>query len=192
MMYTYSRKHPDPDAPRPPRRRYCPPPPEPLPPAKLPYRFRGLSCSPKHHIAFLKTHRSGSSAVQNILFQFAARHQLVPLLPPAGAQLLGDQPFHASDRCNVLGRKLGLHLINVAIRWNHPQVTEVAMRLARKNAPSTKCVAKKKLGTNSTQNVNVYYANISSQERKVFNTLLALITSERAQRASEFLRIYLH
>ena len=117
----YSKKHHERTTPAQPRR-YCPPPPPPLRPARLPHRFPGLECSPRYHIGFLKTHRCGSSAVQNILFRFAAHHRLVPLLPPSGSHMLGDRPFHASDRCDTYNHQLGYHIINVALRWNHPEV----------------------------------------------------------------------
>ncbi|XP_043222063.1 galactose-3-O-sulfotransferase 4-like isoform X2 [Amphibalanus amphitrite] len=103
----------------------CPPPPPPLRPAKLPHRFPGLTCAPRHRVGFLKTHRSGSSAVQNVLFRLAAHHQLVPLLPAAGSQLLGRRPFRASDRCAAAGHQFGCHIINVALRWDHDQVQQV-------------------------------------------------------------------
>ncbi|XP_075534875.1 galactosylceramide sulfotransferase-like [Dermacentor variabilis] len=57
--------------------------------AKLQF-FRGrlpLSCTPRHTVFFLKTHKCASSTVQNLLVRYGERHGLTFALPPSGVYL---------------------------------------------------------------------------------------------------------
>ncbi|XP_077866697.1 galactose-3-O-sulfotransferase 2-like, partial [Saccoglossus kowalevskii] len=46
-------------------------------------------CLPKCNIVFLKTHKSGSSTIQNILLRFAEKNNLTIALPPKKMYQLG-------------------------------------------------------------------------------------------------------
>lgn len=46
--------------------------------------FLHPKCTPKRHIVFSKTHKTGSSALQNVFFRFALKHELTLVLPKQG------------------------------------------------------------------------------------------------------------
>ena len=45
-------------------------------------------CKIQRKFAFLKTHKTGSSSVQNILYRFALKHRLRALLAPHGKRIV--------------------------------------------------------------------------------------------------------
>ena len=51
-------------------------------------------CTPKKNVLFLKTHKTGSSSVQNIFFRFGDKHNLTFVLPRQGNYFGHPQPFH--------------------------------------------------------------------------------------------------
>jgi hypothetical protein len=53
-------------------------------------------CKPKKNVLFLKTHKTGSSSVQNLLFRFGDKHNLTFVLPSKGNYFGHPQPFHRS------------------------------------------------------------------------------------------------
>uniref|UniRef100_A0A672H958 Galactose-3-O-sulfotransferase 2 n=1 Tax=Salarias fasciatus TaxID=181472 RepID=A0A672H958_SALFA len=46
------------------------------------------TCRPKSHIVFLKTHKTASSTVQNILFRYGESRELIFVLPPKNKHML--------------------------------------------------------------------------------------------------------
>lgn len=55
-------------------------------------------CNPKHKIVFAKTHKTGGSTFQNILFRHCLRNNLSIAFPTAKTWMFGfKQPFNASQ-----------------------------------------------------------------------------------------------
>ncbi|XP_037089717.1 galactose-3-O-sulfotransferase 2-like [Pollicipes pollicipes] len=99
---------------------------KPSPPVGLPeqYEVNGHRCRPKYNIGFLKTHRCGSSSIQNILFRFAARHEIFLVLPASG-EYISTEPFRVEDVCLVPSYRIGYNMLNLHTRWNHAEVRRI-------------------------------------------------------------------
>ncbi|KAJ8025320.1 Galactose-3-O-sulfotransferase 3 [Holothuria leucospilota] len=51
-------------------------------------------CTPKHNVAFLRTHKTGSSTLQAILYRYGELHDLSFALPEKGSNLGSPRLFH--------------------------------------------------------------------------------------------------
>ncbi|CAL4228709.1 unnamed protein product, partial [Meganyctiphanes norvegica] len=82
------------------------------------------NCEPKHNIAFLKSHKCASSAIQNILFRYGFTHKLHFALPSIGNYFVeGTVPFHADMVRKTPWHRLGQNIFAVhTSKWNHQQV----------------------------------------------------------------------
>ncbi|XP_046569041.1 galactose-3-O-sulfotransferase 2-like [Haliotis rubra] len=72
------------------------------PPRETHSRYSNTTCSPRHNIAFLKVHKSGSTTVSNILQRYAVRNDLNLVLPDklvgeSGFNILGYGPLFSAD-----------------------------------------------------------------------------------------------
>ncbi len=52
------------------------------------------NCKPKHNILFLKTHKTGSSTLQNIFFRYGDEHNLTFVLPKTNIYFGHPEPFN--------------------------------------------------------------------------------------------------
>merc|ERR1719508_394198 len=61
----------------------------------------GDSCSPKTQVAFAKTHKTGSSTLQNIFFRYGDAHGLTFAIPERSWMYSFKEPFNASMITNL-------------------------------------------------------------------------------------------
>ncbi|KAM4536939.1 galactose-3-O-sulfotransferase 4 isoform 1-T1 [Odontesthes bonariensis] len=83
------------------------------------------SCQPHTHIMFLKTHKTASSTVLNMLYRFAEEHNL-RLALPLGYQLGYPLLFNAHRVKGYRGpRAIEFHIMGNHMRFNKPEVEKV-------------------------------------------------------------------
>uniref|UniRef100_A0A3B5L4S0 Galactose-3-O-sulfotransferase 4 n=1 Tax=Xiphophorus couchianus TaxID=32473 RepID=A0A3B5L4S0_9TELE len=83
------------------------------------------SCQPHTHIMFLKTHKTASSTVLNMLYRFGDEHNLRFALP-LGYQLGYPLPFNAHRVKGYRGpRAIEFHIMGNHMRFNKPEVEKV-------------------------------------------------------------------
>ncbi|KAM8881057.1 galactose-3-O-sulfotransferase 4 isoform 1-T1 [Synchiropus picturatus] len=83
------------------------------------------SCQPKTHIMFLKTHKTASSTVLNMLYRFGEEHDLNFALP-LGYQLGYPLPFNAHRVKGYRGVKVvEFNIMANHMRFNKPEVEKV-------------------------------------------------------------------
>ncbi|XP_043953833.1 galactose-3-O-sulfotransferase 4 [Gambusia affinis] len=83
------------------------------------------SCQPHTHIMFLKTHKTASSTVLNMLYRFGDEHSLRFALP-LGYQLGYPLPFNAHRVKGYRGpRAIEFHIMGNHMRFNKPEVEKV-------------------------------------------------------------------
>ncbi|CAG5929650.1 unnamed protein product [Menidia menidia] len=83
------------------------------------------SCQPHSHIMFLKTHKTASSTVLNMLYRFGEEHGLRFALP-LGYQLGYPLPFNAHRVKGYRGpRAIEFHIMGNHMRFNKPEVEKV-------------------------------------------------------------------
>ncbi|XP_026150344.1 galactose-3-O-sulfotransferase 4 isoform X2 [Mastacembelus armatus] len=83
------------------------------------------SCQPHTHIMFLKTHKTASSTVLNMLYRFGEEHNLRFALP-LGYQLGYPLPFNAHRVKGYRGpRVIEFHIMGNHMRFNKPEVEKV-------------------------------------------------------------------
>lgn len=63
-------------------------------PAPSTFTFPTCENGPSKHVAFLKTHKTGSSTMSNIMLRFADTHNLTVGLPLEGKWELGGYPAY--------------------------------------------------------------------------------------------------
>ncbi|MED6265981.1 hypothetical protein CHARACLAT_030946, partial [Characodon lateralis] len=81
------------------------------------------SCQPHTHIMFLKTHKTASSTVLNMLYRFGDEHNLRFALP-LGYQLGYPLPFNAHRVKGYRGpRAIEFHIMGNHMRFNKPEVS---------------------------------------------------------------------
>ncbi|XP_068227595.1 galactosylceramide sulfotransferase-like [Palaemon carinicauda] len=83
------------------------------------------TCSAVTNIAFLKTHKCASSAIQNILFRYGFQHNLLFALPKTGNYFGIGTPFHDSMVRDTPWFKLGLNIFAIHTKWNQEKVMNV-------------------------------------------------------------------
>ncbi|XP_037537353.1 galactose-3-O-sulfotransferase 4 [Nematolebias whitei] len=85
------------------------------------------SCQPHTHIMFLKTHKTASSTVLNMLYRFGDEHELRFALP-LGYQLGYPLPFNAHRVKGYRGpRAIEFHIMGNHMRFNKPEVEKVML-----------------------------------------------------------------
>ncbi|XP_050711823.1 galactose-3-O-sulfotransferase 2-like [Eriocheir sinensis] len=84
------------------------------------------NCTPRTNIAFLKSHKCASSAIQNILFRYGLKHNLYFALPDRGNYFGGGrQNFKAEMvRLSVLN-KMEPNIFAIHTKWDHDEVRKV-------------------------------------------------------------------
>ncbi|KAM7377720.1 hypothetical protein PAMA_014160 [Pampus argenteus] len=83
------------------------------------------SCQPHTHIMFLKTHKTASSTVLNMLYRFGEERNLRFALP-LGYQLGYPLPFNAHRVKGYRGpRAIEFHIMGNHMRFNKPEVEKV-------------------------------------------------------------------
>ncbi|XP_045136153.1 galactose-3-O-sulfotransferase 3-like isoform X5 [Portunus trituberculatus] len=89
-----------------------------------PSRLKLKTCLPRNNVAFLKTHKSASSAIQNILFRYGDKHNLHFALPNIGNHFGGKLSFKAamvrSSPLNIAPNIFAIHT-----KWDHMEVKKV-------------------------------------------------------------------
>ena len=81
------------------------------------------SCQPHTHIMFLKTHKTASSTVLNMLYRFGEERNLRFALP-LGYQLGYPLPFNAHRVKGYRGpRAVEFHIMGNHMRFNKPEVS---------------------------------------------------------------------
>ncbi|XP_064104514.1 galactosylceramide sulfotransferase-like isoform X2 [Macrobrachium nipponense] len=86
-------------------------------------------CEPKNHVMFLKTHKCGSSTVQNIFLRYAYKRNLTLALPASGNYLGSPNPFQASMvPMTLLPENKLVDIFAVHTRLNYQQHSKVLYR----------------------------------------------------------------
>eukprot|EP00090_Calanus_glacialis_P043574 TRINITY_DN7717_c0_g1_i3.p1 TRINITY_DN7717_c0_g1~~TRINITY_DN7717_c0_g1_i3.p1 ORF type:complete len:421 (-),score=144.99 TRINITY_DN7717_c0_g1_i3:79-1341(-) len=88
-------------------------------------KAEGGSCSPKTQVAFAKTHKTGSSTLQNIFFRYGDAHGLTFAIPERSWMYSFKEPFNASMITSLPWAKLGFDLFIFHSVWNYPEVKKV-------------------------------------------------------------------
>ncbi|XP_068227594.1 galactose-3-O-sulfotransferase 3-like [Palaemon carinicauda] len=83
------------------------------------------TCSAVTNIAFLKTHKCASSAIQNILFRYGLNHDLLFAIPETGSYFGGKIPFRDFMVRSTPWFKLGLNIFAMHTKWDQNQVKNV-------------------------------------------------------------------
>ncbi|XP_037781245.1 galactose-3-O-sulfotransferase 4-like isoform X1 [Penaeus monodon] len=83
------------------------------------------SCRPSTNVAFLKTHKCASSAVQNILFRYGYAHGLRFALPDYGNYFGGPVAFDADMVRLTPWYGLGVNIFAIHTKWDFEQVKSV-------------------------------------------------------------------
>ncbi|XP_043925879.1 galactose-3-O-sulfotransferase 2-like [Protopterus annectens] len=83
------------------------------------------SCSPKTHLMFLKTHKTGSTTVQNILFRYADGNNLSVALSRTGSIHLGYPQLFSEDfvKRSETGQKFDIMANH--LKFNLPEISKV-------------------------------------------------------------------
>ncbi|TRY61264.1 hypothetical protein TCAL_07456 [Tigriopus californicus] len=99
---------------------------------QLQERFDGLAvvdedskCSPTKSVAFAKTHKTGSSTLQNILFRYGVQHELNFALPKGGWMFSFKEPFNADMVLEGPFKGLDFNLFAFHSVWNYAQMQRV-------------------------------------------------------------------
>ncbi|CAG2168369.1 unnamed protein product, partial [Oppiella nova] len=84
-----------------------------------------ISCEPHINIVFLKTHKTGSTSVQNILFRYGDTHGLTIAVPPTEGYL-GHPEFKRSLLPKLInpetGQQISYNIITNHMRFNYEEV----------------------------------------------------------------------
>nr|XP_037268363.1 galactosylceramide sulfotransferase-like [Rhipicephalus microplus] len=88
---------------------------------------REPSCTPAHHIVFLKMHKAGSSTVFNILLRYAVEEGLILALPhsPIHFQHSTAKLFDPAQLLNLTGAGISLSLVAMHMRLDHKALLSV-------------------------------------------------------------------
>ncbi|KAG9261986.1 galactosylceramide sulfotransferase [Astyanax mexicanus] len=82
------------------------------------------SCTPKVDIVFLKTHKTASSTILNILFRFGEKHRLKFAFPSSRNDFFYPSPFHRSQ-VKDYGPGVCFNIICNHMRFNEVEVAKV-------------------------------------------------------------------
>ncbi len=101
-----------------------------LPPSEDPFQHRKQPrwrrCRLETKIAFAKTHKTGSSTVQNILLRFGVRHGLVFALPSNSWMFDLREPLNASEVLEGPWKQLGgFDIFAFHSKWNYSEVLKM-------------------------------------------------------------------
>ena len=82
-------------------------------------------CTPKHKIAFAKTHKTGSSTLQNIFFRYGVYHNLTFAMPPKSWMYSFKEPFDSSVVLQGPWKELSFDMFIFHSIWSYPEVKKV-------------------------------------------------------------------
>ncbi|XP_070581995.1 galactose-3-O-sulfotransferase 2-like [Ptychodera flava] len=80
-------------------------------------------CKPKKNLVMMKTHKSGSSTLQNILLRYADKHNLTVVLPISGHQLNYPSKFNRNNAIAVPWKEYNIFTHHT--RFNLPEIMKV-------------------------------------------------------------------
>ncbi len=86
------------------------------------------SCQPTTKVAFAKTHKTGSSTVQNILLRFGAKHDLNFALPPNSWMFKLNVEFDADLVLEGPWKPLEFDIFAFHCLWNYEEVGKIIPR----------------------------------------------------------------
>ncbi len=86
---------------------------------------RRKECDPVQKVAFAKTHKTGSSTVQNILLRYGVKHDLVFAMPPNSWMFHIIDPLNSSLVLDGPWRDLGFDIFAFHCRWNYTEVNKM-------------------------------------------------------------------
>jgi len=82
-------------------------------------------CSPETQIAFAKTHKTGSSTMQNIFFRFGDKHNLTFSMPENSWMFSFKEVFNSSVVTNLDWAHLGYNIFTFHSIWDYNEVNKV-------------------------------------------------------------------
>lgn len=82
-------------------------------------------CKPETKVAFAKTHKTGSSTLQNIFFRYGDENSLTFAIPERSWMYSFKEPFNHTMISNLPWAKLGYDLFIFHSVWNYPEVKQV-------------------------------------------------------------------
>ncbi|XP_063877672.1 galactosylceramide sulfotransferase-like [Scylla paramamosain] len=84
------------------------------------------TCSPRNNVAFLKTHKCASSAIQNILFRYGDKHNLHFALPVTGNYFGGGRHIFEAGMVRFSPfNKVTPNIFAIHTKWNYEEVKKV-------------------------------------------------------------------
>jgi len=83
------------------------------------------TCQPYSKVAFAKTHKTGSSTLQNIFFRYGSHNGLTFAIPEKSWMYSFKEPFNASVITDLPWAKLGFDLFIFHSIWNYNEVQKV-------------------------------------------------------------------
>ncbi len=84
------------------------------------------TCEPVHKIIFAKTHKTGSSTIQNILLRYGVKNDLVFAMPPDSWMFHIIDAFNADNVLKGPWKDLGgFDIFAFHCRWNYDEVTRI-------------------------------------------------------------------
>ncbi|KAF2353643.1 Galactose-3-O-sulfotransferase [Trinorchestia longiramus] len=92
---------------------------------RLKWMKESSSCSPHHHVAFLKTHKCASTAVQNILFRYGEKYNLLFALPTHNYFGGGTRYVNKAMIDSEFVNKLGFDIYAVHSKWNMTEMKKI-------------------------------------------------------------------
>ncbi len=76
-------------------------------------------------VAFAKTHKTGSSTLQNIFFRYGVKNNLTFAMPPKSWMFSFKEQFHSSVVLNGPWAKLGFDMFIFHSIWNYHEMKKV-------------------------------------------------------------------
>ena len=84
------------------------------------------NCEPVKKLIFAKTHKTGSTTVQNIIFRFGVKNNLKFILPKTGSHYFNLRtPFSKSMAIQWSSKKIEFDVFAAHGRWNADEVTSM-------------------------------------------------------------------
>ena len=101
---------------------YTSPPQDPF----LKSRVSRSDCQPVSKVAFAKTHKTGSSTVQNILLRYGVNHDLIFAMPNRSWMFSLKEPLDANVVLEGAWKELGhFDIFAFHCRWNYSEVSKI-------------------------------------------------------------------
>ncbi|XP_023347053.1 galactosylceramide sulfotransferase isoform X3 [Eurytemora carolleeae] len=83
------------------------------------------TCAPYHKVVFAKTHKTGSSTLQNVFFRYGSENGLTFAMPEKSWMFPFKEPFNSSMVLDLPWAKLGYDIFTFHSIWNYAEIKKV-------------------------------------------------------------------